>query len=198
MVISPRASPAPRPALGHIPLTELKRGAASDLLVDLGQLAAYRDAHIWHERRQNGEAARQARRGLEGDHQAAAAAPALELRLQIAGSARKIADEAKAVSLVAGGHERREHRRRARQHGEAQRLGGSARDQALTRVGDARHARVAHQRHVLPFAQQTHDLLGLLHLVVPKQAGERGVDVEVAEQLARMPRILGGDQVGGA
>ena len=79
------ARPAPRPALGHLPLTELKRGAAGDLLVDLGQLAAYRDAHIWRERRQNCEAARQTRRGLEGDHQAAAPAPALELRLQVAG-----------------------------------------------------------------------------------------------------------------
>ena len=110
--------------------------------------------------------------------------------VELAGAARQVADEAEAFPFVARGDQRREHGRRPRQHGDLQAVGHGARDEAHPRVLHAGRAGVGHQRDVLAVAQQAQDLLGLLRLVVLEEARQRHVDVEVAEQLARAPRVL--------
>ena len=189
---------ADRPGVraGHrVALAELEQRAAHDLLVHLGELAAHGGASLGQGRRQHGDAARQPLPGLEGHDQAAAAAPAVQHRLQLARPARQIADEAEAVAVEAGGHQRREHRRRPRQHGEVEALGDGAHDQAHAGILHAGHAGVGDQGHVLAVAQAAQHLLGLLRLVVLEEAGHLGVDVEVAEELARVTRVFGGDEV---
>ena len=77
-MISPRTAPvgpASGPGTGYRSLSSSSR-AAHDLLVHLGELAADGGAASGRQRRQHGEAARQPMAGVEGDDEAAAAAPA--------------------------------------------------------------------------------------------------------------------------
>ncbi len=66
-------------------------------------------------------------------------------------------------------------------------------DQLVAGVGEARHARLADQGHVL-LGQGLQQVVQLLEPAVLKEAGEGGVDVVAGQELACRARVFGGDE----
>ena len=69
------------------------------------------------------------------------------------------------------------------------------RDQPESRVGDAGHARVGHERDLGAAFEIDDQFGGFRHLVVLVIADQSRLDAVVAEQFQRLARILAGDQV---
>ncbi len=180
-----------------VPLAELTERPAQHLLVHLGELPANGAPRLGERVGQRLEAPREAVTGLKGHHHAAAAPPLVQRRLQVAGAARKVPDEAKGVAGEAGGHQGREHGGGAGQNNHLYPLLDRPGHQANAGILHARHSGVAHERHVLPSQQALQNLLGPLRLVVAKEADHRRADAEVREELARMARVLGRDELRG-
>jgi hypothetical protein len=59
----------------------------------------------------------------------------------------------------------------------------------------AGHPGIGDQGHVLAVAQEAQHLLGLLRLVVLEEAGHPHMDIEMAQELAGVTRVFGGDEL---
>ena len=70
----------------------------------------------------------------------------------------------------------------------------AARATTQARIRHAGHAGIGHQSDIPAVAQHAEHVLGLLGFVVREQTGHAGMDVEVEDQLACVPRVLGGDE----
>ncbi len=69
------------------------------------------------------------------------------------------------------------------------------RHQPVSRIADARHARVANHGNVVPALQVDDQLGGARQLVVLVIADGGLVDAVVVQQRGRVPRVLAGDEV---
>jgi hypothetical protein len=172
---------------------QLAQGAAGDLLVELGELAADRGRAVWGERRQRRQRLRQAAGGLEGDH----GLGRLQHALELAGAARQEPEEAPAVGGQPRGDQRRDHRRGAGQHLDLEVAVDAGPDQAIAGIGDRRGACVGDEHDRLAALDHLRQLarpLGLVLLVVGDQP--RRLQLQQLQQPAGAAGVLAGDQVG--
>ena len=104
--------------------------------------------------------------------------------------------EVEGVGGQPGSRQRGQHRRGAR-HGLHRDAAFNGRPhQAVARVGDQRRTRIGHQRHHRARAQARRQLLAAPGLVVVVVADGRLGDTIVVQQLAGLPGVLAGDEVG--
>ena len=159
---------SPRGGCSRVPRGELGGGAAHDLLVQLGQLAAHRDRALGVELGEHRERRRDPPRRLERDQRLGRGkAPARARRACAAGSRRTASGRPAARSRRAprapptGPAAPRPRARRRRTP-----------DEHEPGVGDQRHAGVGHQRDHRAVAHRADELAGALALVVLVVADE--------------------------
>src|SRR6476661_6511282 len=172
---------------------ELAQRGSRHLLVQLGQLAAYRGGPVGRQRGQRGERLREPPRRLERDHGLGRTQHAL----QITGAPGQEALEPPTVGGQPRGDERGGDRRRPWQHLDVEVALQARTDHAEARVGDDWRARLADQRDpraALNLLRELHGALGLVALVVGDEA--RAQDVQALEQQACASGVLAGDEVG--
>src|SRR5581483_5661338 len=171
---------------------ELGQGAAGDLLVELGELAADRGRPVGGERGEGRQRRGQAPRRLEGHD----GLPRPEHPLELAGAAGQEALEAPAVGGQPRGHERRDHRRGAGQDLDLEVALDAGADQTVARVRDRGRARIRDQRHARSALDLAGELLGALGLVALVIGDEPGPgQVEAVVEKAGAAGVLAGDQV---
>src|SRR4051794_11437924 len=173
---------------------ELAEGAAGDLLVDLGQLAADGGLAVGGEGGEGGEGLADAARALEGDHGLGRAQDPLHLPRP----PRQEALEAPLVGRQPGGDQRHRHHRGPRQDRHLEGAVDAAADQLVARVGDRRHAGIGDEGDDIAALDPLRQLQrpgSFVALVEGDEAG-MGADPQAVEQPPRLAGVLAGDEVG--
>ena len=191
-VISPRT-----PVAAHSASSSQR--AAPGLLPGLGEFPADRGAALVAERRAGvGEEVGQPVRSLEEHHRARFPGQLGQPPSPLTGLAWQESLEAEPVRGQPGQGQRDQHRGRAGDDADGNAGGDRGRHQAVARVGDRRHPRVADHDHRPPGQQVHQQRLGAGRLVAV-EVGEhpgRALDAEPGQQGAQPPGVLGGDDVG--
>ena len=169
-------------------------GAAHDLLVKLRQLATNRHRPLRVEFGEHCQRGGHPARGLEC-HQRLLVG---EGRLELGAFARQEAGEAPVVGRQRACDERRERRRRPRQHLDREPGRDAGADQHEAGVRHQRHARVGDERDDVTVVHTLDELGRARLLVLLVVADEFPGDAVVLEQRAGPARVLAGDQVGRA
>ena len=178
---------------------QLGEGAAPNLLVGLGQLAADRRPAVGSERLgHRREHHRESVRRLEEHHGPAFLAQLREGPGPLPRLAREEALEAEPVDRHTGDGERHEHRARPgdTRHRHPDLDGGA--DQPVPRIRDGRHPRVGDEDDAVALEEPVHQLTGprrLVVLVVAQRPAPQ-LDLEVRGQSAQPAGVLRGEHVG--
>ena len=143
------------------PAGELAEGAARDLLMEFGELAADCGGPVGGELGERPQRLRQAPRGLEGDQRLRR----LEHSLELAGPTREKALEAEAVRRQTGGNQRGDDRRGPWQHLEVEVAVDAGSDQSKPRIGDRGRAGVGDEGDVVAALDPLGQIPGALRLV---------------------------------
>src|SRR3954469_9889377 len=173
---------------------QLAEGAAGDLLVDPGQLAAGGGLAVRREGGEGGEGLADPAGALERHHRLGRAQDPLHLPRP----PRQEALEAPLVGRQAGGDQRHRHHRGAGQDRHLERAVDAAADQLEAGVGDRRHPRVGDERDDVPALDPLRQLQrprGFVALVEGDEAG-MGADPQAVEQGSGLAGVLAGDVVG--
>ena len=109
--------------------------------------------------------------------------------------AREEADEGKPIERQSCTDQRRERGIRTRQGGDGDARRDDTAREIAAGVGDARQARIADADDGLTRLHPRNELRALFLLVVLMVADHGRMDIIVREETARMPRVLGGDDI---
>ena len=180
------------------PLDKLAKRPALDLFIRLGELPAHGRLAIGSKRRcQGSQRFAEPVRRLEEHHRARLACQLPQPGIACTCAAGQESLEAEAVDRQPGQRQRRRDRRRARQARHRDPVGKRGHDQAISRVGDRRHACVCDEQHPAS-AQKLYHQLGragaFVGLEVRNDPGSK-MDAEVSRQTSKPPSVFRGNDV---
>ena len=174
------------------PLREFGERSASNLFVEFRELTADRGGPLWAEDLDEiVECAREPCRSLKEHEGAALRGELCEDSGPLAALARQEPFEREAVGREPGDGERRDDRRGAGDRGHVDAALGRELDHTEAGVGDGRHAGVTHEHDILrnsPLDERRRAFV--LVVIVQGEQLWPMVDVEEAEELRRVPRVL--------
>ncbi len=108
---------------------------------------------------------------------------------------RKEAAEVKGRGRQTAGGEGGEHGAGAGKAVDGKTSSHGGRDEALTRIGDRRHARIGDHRHAAAATHVIKHLRDAVRFIVFVEADESGFDAEMLQQHAGVPCILAGNEI---